>query len=315
MSRQCLICGSHEKRFLFIAKDLMHGLPGTFRVVRCSKCGCIQLDPQPTLSGLAKYYPKQYHAYARYDPDSTSARFATYLYKLFFSKGGNAFAKLALLPFKHLLRGTRVIPGGKILDVGCGNGAFLHKMQRAEMVAHGVEFSPDGCKEAKRLGLDVRCGTLEEQRYPANSFDVITLNHVFEHVPDPMRTLHELKRILKPGGSIVIAVPNARSLAWWLFGRYWAELDIPRHLSIHTPRTMRLAAKKAGLRVTGIRFVSFPFQFQASLAYLLNRKGVPLDKTWLGTSRLVYWLLFPLVYLVDFLRVGDVIEMTMTKNS
>ena len=79
---------------------------------------------------------------------------------------------------------------------------------------------------------------------------------------------------------------------------------------------MRIAAEKTGLDLRRVRFISFPFQFQASLAYVLNRnRSVPLDKTWLGESRVAYWLLFPLVYLVDFLRIGDVIETTMTKNS
>ena len=184
------------------------------------------------------------------------------------------------------------------------------------MEAYGVELSRDGAKEAQRLGLKVKCGTLEQQKYPSNHFDVITLNHVFEHVPNPMRTLRELKRILKPDGRIIIAVPNSRSLARWLFGRFWASLDPPRHLSVHTPRTMRIAAQKAGLTLKSTRFISFPFQFQASLAYVFHpRARVPLDKTWLGESRIAYWLLFPLVYLVDFLRIGDVIETTMTKNS
>lgn len=314
MTAACVVCGSRQKRFLFFGRDRMHGLPGSFRVVRCAKCGCIQLDPQPLLSELAKYYPKRYHAYAHYDPESRSARFATYLYKLFFGNSRNMLAKIALLPLRHLLRGTRIIPGGRILDVGCGNGAFLHKMQAAGMKAFGVEFSPTGCREAQRLGLDVRCGTVEKQHYQSDSFDVITLNHVFEHIPDPIKTLCELKRILKPAGCIIIAVPNARSLARWLFGRYWAQLDVPRHLSIHTPHTMRLAARKTGLRLRKIRYVSSPFQFQASLAYVMNMKGVPLDKTWLGTSKLVYWLLFPLVYLVDFLHIGDVIEVYLTKK-
>jgi SAM-dependent methyltransferase len=269
----------------------------------------------PSMKDVAKYYPSEYHAYARYDPGTRKERFAIRMYKLYFAKGGNLLAKLLFLPFKHLLRGTHIVPGGTILDVGCGNGAFLSKMKAPGMRAYGVEFSPDGAKEARRRGLNVKCGTLEQQKYPARFFDVITLNHVFEHVPDPLGTLRELKRILKPGGRIIIAVPNTRSLAAKLFGRYWASLDPPRHLSVHSPRTMRIAADRTGLTVRNIRHISFPFQFQASLAYVLHpRARVPLDKTWLGTSTLAYWLLFPLVYLVDFLRIGDVIEVTLEQR-
>ncbi len=310
--KPCLVCGSKDKRFLFMGKDRLHGVPGTFRVVKCRKCGLIMLDPQPSLNELAKYYPQDYHAHARYNPGSAKERFAIYLYKLFFQKGGNPLLKLVFLPFKHLLRGAKIIPGAKILDVGCGNGAFLYKMQAAGMDAYGVEISARGAKEARRLGLKVKCGTLEGQHYPSAYFDVITLNHVLEHVPDPVKTLKELGRILKPNGTLIIAVPNSRSLARVIFGRYWASLDVPRHLMTHNPRTMRIAAKKAGLRVKKVRFVSFPFQFQASLSYLLHPKAkIPLDKTWLGKSKLAYWLLFPLVYIVDLLHIGDVIEVTL----
>lgn len=331
MTTPCVICGSRDKRFRFIAVDRLHALPGSFRVMRCKKCGALMLDPQPSMKDIGRYYPSEYHAYAQYDPGTKKERFAISMYKLFFRPGGSLSAtdglpsivanfvgemlkKLVFLPFKHLLRGTHIVPGGRILDVGCGSGAFLYKMQSAGMDAFGVELSPDGAREAQRLGLKVKCGTLERQKYPSNYFDVITLNHVFEHVPNPMRTLRELKRIVKPDGRIIIAVPNARSLACKLFGRYWASLDAPRHLSIPTPRAMRIAAEKAGLNLKKVRFISFPFQFQASLAYVFNpRARVPLDKTWLGENRLAYWLLFPLVYLVDFLRIGDVIEATLQK--
>lgn len=311
---QCLVCGGRDLRFCFIGKDRLHAIPGTFRVVQCAQCKLLMLDPQPSLAELKRYYPSTYYAYAQYNPGTWKERFAIFLYRLFFKPGGNVLLKFLLLPFKHLLRGTWIIPSGRILDVGCGNGAFLYKMREAGMEAHGVELSRDGCAAARKLGLDVRCGTLEQQRYPANHFDVITLNHVFEHVPDPLDTLKELKRILKPGGRIIIAVPNACSLAAWLFGRYWASLETPRHLSIPTPRAMRIAAQKAGLSIRNIRYISFPSQFQASLACLTHPTGrIPLDKTWASQSRLLYWLFFPLVYLVDFLRIGDVIEVTLQR--
>jgi 2-polyprenyl-3-methyl-5-hydroxy-6-metoxy-1,4-benzoquinol methylase len=309
----CIICGSKDKKALFLGKDRLHAIKGTFPVARCRNCGCIMLDPMPTMAKVAKYYPSEYHAYARYDPGTRKERFAISMYKLFFGPGGNPLKKLLFLPFKHLLRGTHIVPGKRILDVGCGNGAFLSKMQAAGMDAYGVEFSPDGAKEAQRRGLKVKQGTLEQQKYPSRHFDVITLNHVFEHVPDPVGTLRELKRILKPGGRIIMAVPNNRSLAYMMFGRFWASLDTPRHLSVHTPKSMRIAAKKAGLRLNSIRYISFPFQFQASLAYALHPHALqPLETMWIGESRLLYWLLFPLVYIADFLRIGDVIEVTLS---
>ncbi len=294
-------------------RDRLHAIPGMFRIVRCTRCGLMSLDPRPKETELEKYYPKTYYAYAHYKPGSWQERFAVFLYKLYFGRG-NLLLKLALLPFKHLLRGTRIIPGGRILDVGCGNGSFLYKMKLAGMDAHGVELSREACAGACKLGLNVRCGTLEAQRYPAQHFDVITLNHVLEHVHQPVRMLREVQRILKPDGVVFIGVPNERSLAAKLFGRYWASLETPRHLMIPNPNAMRAFARKTGLRVQNIRYLSFPSQFHVSLAYLFARnRSVPMERAWLCTSRLAHAFCLPLAYLVDFLRIGDVIEATLTK--
>jgi SAM-dependent methyltransferase len=272
------------------------------------------LDPQPSMKDLSAYYPRRYYAYARYNPNTIKERFAIAMYKLFFGQRGNVLKKLLFLPLKHLLRGTHIIPGGRILDVGCGNGAFLYKMQAAGMEAHGIEFSPNGAKAAQRLGLNVKCGTLEQQKYPPKFFDVITLNHVFEHLPDPLGTLAELKRILKSDGRIIVAVPNAHSLARWLFGKYWSSLEIPRHLFIPNPIVMQRCARATGLRIESLRYLSFPAQFHVSLMYWLYRnRPVPLENAWINTSRILHALCLPLAYLVDFLHIGDVIEVTVAR--
>ena len=87
MNAPCVICGSRDKRFLFLGKDRLHALPGSFRIMRCRKCGCIMVDPQPGLKELGKYYPSEYHAYAHYDPGSRKEQFAIAMYKLFFKPG------------------------------------------------------------------------------------------------------------------------------------------------------------------------------------------------------------------------------------
>jgi 2-polyprenyl-3-methyl-5-hydroxy-6-metoxy-1,4-benzoquinol methylase len=313
MSKTCILCGSRNTKLLFLGHDRMYGVQGTFRVVRCRHCGLSQLDPQPSAQELAKYYPAKYYAYGSYNPKRNQERFTIFLYKLFFGeKKGNLLLRLAFLPFKHLLRGTRIIPGGKILDVGCGSGSFLYKMRAAGMDAYGVEPSREGCAQARKLGLNVRQGTLEAQKYPPRFFDIITLNHVFEHVSQPVHTLRELKRILRKGGRLIIAVPNAHSLAAFMFGRNWVQWDVPRHLVAHTPKTMRLAAKKAGLHVRGMRYVSFPGQFQGSIANVLNKQKLADSR--INNSRLLYWLFMPFVYVVDFLHMGDVIEVTLTEK-
>ncbi len=312
----CLACEGKNLFFLHEGKDRLHAISGTFSVVKCATCGLRMLDPQPSIAVLNNHYPKTYHAYAHSNESQTRKyAFAVYLYNLYFSKNNRVFEKILFLPLRHLLRGTCIRKNSKLLDVGCGNGSFLLKMRSCGLNVEGVEFSDSGAKEARSHGLDVATGTLEQQKYPASSFDVITLNHVLEHVRHQKKTMNELARILKSGGVIILAVPNARSLAAVLFGKYWASLDVPRHLATHTPHTIELLAKQAGLVIKNTRYISFPFQFQASLAYVLHPKGnLALEETWVGRSRFLYWLFMPLVYAVDLLRLGDVIEISLMKK-
>ena len=88
---------------------------------------------------------------------------------------------------------------------------------------------------ARQRGLEVDCGAVEDQRYPAAAFDAVTLNHVIEHVPDPLATVAECRRLLKPGGRLLMFTPNAGSLAHWMFGRDWRGLEPPRHLHLFAP--------------------------------------------------------------------------------
>ncbi len=100
-----------------------------------------------------------------------------------------------------------------------------------------MEIDQDAVTIARSLGLEVRCGSLEEQGYPAESFDAVTLCHVVEHLSDPRATIDECFRILKPSGRLVVATPNSDSLSRRLFGKDWRGLEPPRHLMVFSPRT------------------------------------------------------------------------------
>jgi SAM-dependent methyltransferase len=318
MINKCPICKSSNISSYIKGKDRLHAIKGSYDIWKCDDCGLLFINPQPAPKILDKHYPKEYHAYAEFSKGGWKERFSTYLYKLYFSTESKGFTnfllKILFLPLKHLLRGTYIKTGSKILDVGCGSGAFLYKMKKCGMDTYGVEPSKDGCKAAQKIGLDVKCGFIENHKFPSNHFDVITLNHVFEHVYDPVATINELKRILKKNGRIIMAFPNSDSIQFRIFRKYWAALDVPRHLNIYSPKTIRYLARLQKLKLEKIRYISFPFGIQASLSYMINRKDVPLNKTWMGTSRLLYLIIFPIVYMLDFLHIGDVIEVTLRKS-
>jgi 2-polyprenyl-3-methyl-5-hydroxy-6-metoxy-1,4-benzoquinol methylase len=126
------------------------------------------------------------------------------------------------------------VEGGRLLDVGCGSGAALQRLAELGWRCEGIDFDERAVEAGRARGLDVRVGSLEEQGYPAATFDAVVMNHVLEHVPDPRALLSESMRILKPGGQFACITPNAESWCHSMFGRDWRELDPPRHLHIFT---------------------------------------------------------------------------------
>jgi SAM-dependent methyltransferase len=143
---------------------------------------------------------------------------------------------------------------GQLLDVGCGGGHFLARMRNLGWQVRGVEPDVEAVRLARgHFDLNVFHGTLADARFPANEFDAVTMNHVIEHALDPVDLLRECRRVLKPGGRLVVVTPNARSLGRHRFGRAWRGWEPPRHLFLFTPKTLRLSAERAGLHIETLR--------------------------------------------------------------
>ena len=172
--------------------------------------------------------------------------------------------------------------------------------------------------QARSLGLEVHHGQVTDAKFPDRFFDVIRLHHVLEHLTEPNETLREIARILKPDGVVTITVPNTRSLNFWLFQENWYGLDAPRHVISYCPEALGLLCDATGFAIAGIRFRSGAFNFVRSVKFLLQEKGQRLPKwlhsiDWAG-SRLIRRTLKPLFFLVDFLRLGDIMEATLKKR-
>lgn len=241
------------------------------------------LDPMPVPEDLGKAY-LQYYTHASQDTGSKGGvlkqayrrMVRSYLRRNYGYYGGasilsDIFLSTALRFFPNRrymadqsVRYLRHVPGGRILDVGCGAGEWIGSMTKLGWSVDGVDFDEGAVMAANRAGLEVRCGSLEGQCYETDSFDAVTLNHVIEHVPDPVGTLSECCRVLKPSGKLVLFTPNTASLAHRLFGGDWRGLEPPRHLHLFCPKSMKSLLLKSGFTDFSVRTVNSKYVWRQS---------------------------------------------------
>jgi 2-polyprenyl-3-methyl-5-hydroxy-6-metoxy-1,4-benzoquinol methylase len=277
--RACPMCGREDDETVFAdVRDLRFGVGGTWRFVRCRACGAVFQTPRP--ADLAAAYPDTYSQHRvpvppRIEAAPPAAALKTFLrrvvlaahgYDVRASAAGRAVGHvLELSPalryaaFHASLIQPRHVPAGRLLDVGCGNGRFVAWARLTGWDACGVERDPvaaaiahrlSGCRihpSLAELRAELRTRTAAEA-----AFDVITLNHVLEHVPDPAALLGEIHTLLKPGGKFHIGVPNWNSWTRHLFGSTWFALEPSRHLVMFTPRRLRRLVEDSGFIVESV---------------------------------------------------------------
>jgi 2-polyprenyl-3-methyl-5-hydroxy-6-metoxy-1,4-benzoquinol methylase len=132
---------------------------------------------------------------------------------------------------------TKHVPEGKLIDIGCASGELMRQAERLGWKAEGVELAPHLSDTARKRGLAVKTGTLEDAHYPDATFDAATLLDVIEHLEDPLATLAEIHRILRPGGVLVIETPNWNSVYRRILRRWWAALQPRLHLLYLDPQS------------------------------------------------------------------------------
>lgn len=324
----CPICGHNTATRLFESRDRIHALPGVFAIFRCQHCLATFIQPWLTYGELAVYYPRNYGGYRHsrsLDRKNYRGlrRFVLESYYGYPSPDDKRHSLLSrsigfLLSFVIAKDAIPYQGEGKFLDVGCGGGSYLYRLKQWGWDVYGVEPSESGVQQARALGLDVRHGELVDAHFPSNFFDVVRLNHVLEHLPEPKETFHEARRILKSDGIVLVTVPNSRSLNFWLFGENWYGLDAPRHVITYCPQAIEVLCNSTGFEVAKIQFHSGAFNFVRSVKYFLEENGRH-SPQWLHRidwprNKLIRRSLKPFFFLVDIVRFGDVMTAILRKS-
>lgn len=279
----CPLCGSTGAPVVLEAPDATPagGRGLWFAVVRCDGCGLSYTNPRPNPATIGRFYPPDYrpHRRPRKMGEPRAAR--------------PLLSRLLGRPCNER-RGTLPWHGrGRLLDFGCGGGGFLKRMADQGWQVIGLDAAVGAVRQVQEeLGLKALVGSLPHPELLPCSFDVVTMWHSLEHVHRPLAILREAYQLLVPGGKLVVAAPNIEGLPCRWFGPNWFGLDLPRHLTHFTPRTLDLMLRTAGFRVGPVRMLRHSdwLRSSARLAVRQGRGGWwARALTWKPMAKAVAW--------------------------
>lgn len=288
-AHSCLLCGGEGALLHSGLRDRLFGAPGIWSLMQCPKCQLVWLNPRPLPDEIGKLYSQYYTHIVLEAPKKSLAGLrksakasilqSSFGYKMEGSSRilGSVLSRIGLLEdiVGGSVRYLKAEDRGRLLDVGCGNGFFLDQMRRLGWNVEGVELDGMAASVARtKFELEVFQGSLEEAKFPDKYFDAITINHVIEHVLDPIGLLKECRRMLRPGGKLVVMTPNIRSLGARVFCEYWRGLEVPRHLFLFAPQSLRACTKAAGLNIQHFRTTANIASFIWAASSLIRRDGM-----------------------------------------
>jgi len=216
MNNKCPWCGSEKAQINLWLKDEFLSKED-FHICECLNCGLSYTMPRPNKEKIGEYYKSEEY----YSHQENKKGFIPRLYES---------VKKVNLKHKYNLA-TQGLNVGKMLDIGCGVGDFLHTAEEHGWTCTGVEPSEDAKAIAKTKTKANIINSEDMEKIPDATFDLITMWHVLEHIDDLKWQIEQLHRLTKTKGRIVIAVPNYKSYDAQYYKELWAAYDVPRHLS------------------------------------------------------------------------------------
>jgi 2-polyprenyl-3-methyl-5-hydroxy-6-metoxy-1,4-benzoquinol methylase len=250
---RCPLCSSVEIEDYLLTRDYFLSRE-IFKLIKCSGCGFVFTQDHPDANNIDRYYASD--DYISHNESATG--FLNNLYRL--------SRRLMLKKKRSIVKKFTGLRKGTILDTGSGTGHFLSVMKEAGWTVKGVEINKKAREfSVSTFGLEV-ISPEQLSLLPSGSFDCITLWHVLEHFEEPFRYASEILRLLKPGGSCILALPNCQSFDAEYYKEFWAAYDVPRHLWHFTPVTFKIFAEKTGFRLSRLKSLPLDVFYISSLS-------------------------------------------------
>lgn len=288
-------CVTYDESIL-VGRDQIHNFYGEFKVVKCHSCGLMRTNSRPTPESIGGYYPDNYGPYL-----------GTQVHHEKSTRSYTIKNLLRALANRVLNFHTQTLPPlapGRLLEVGCASGSFLHQMSAAGWQVEGIEFSAKAAETASKLGFHVHAGALETAPKPEEPFDLIVGWMVLEHLHDPVGGLIKLREWAKSDAYLVLSVPNAGALSFRLFKERWYDLHLPNHLYHFTPETLRQVLQAGGWTLEKVYHQRVLSNLVASSGYVLRDKGLfKLGQSFINfpeyAGRWLTVLLYPIAWLLS----------------
>ena len=250
----CPICNSNSFAPFIECKDYTVS-KNTFAIVQCKSCGFKLTSPRPEEAEAGKYYQSEDYV----SHSNTSKGLVNKLYQ--------QARKITLKRKLKLITSVSGKQQGSLLDLGCGTGEFLNTCKQSGWNVKGIEPSPDArAFAAKQYGLEVQ--ETDKWDFADNSFDVVSAWHVLEHVYKLEETAKQVKRMLSPMGTFIVALPNCNSADADFYKQYWAAYDVPRHIWHFTPKDVKAFFEKQGFTLKEV----LPMPLDAYYICMLSEK-------------------------------------------
>lgn len=268
----CPICRSkkRELKYEHVKDYFQKQYLNSWTIVSCENCRSLYLSvrPKEEFIGLA------YHVYYTHTSNGLKSKIKNYILlhciSIYLQNFKINFLKKTLVSTTNILtfgwidsklRNIQICkqPIKTLLDVGCGNGDFLHLLKYANIDCLGIDFDKNAVDAAVRRGINAKHLSLESLRIDNTKFDVITSGHVLEHLYNPHKFFENCNLLLNDGGVLWLQVPNSESSGLRIFGKFWRGLEAPRHITIPSAYGLNCLAEQYGFEL-----IKSPINYSAS---------------------------------------------------